>query len=135
MGKNFKTCKKAANANEKSFSCVACNSNMHLTPESTALSPVAVTGIKQLDMNAILLCNNCVQQNKRDNFIRCRTLAKVAEKIDSLVVGEELKNMEWRLTDLVDEKIWNATNITCDQVETTLLLLLLKLLQENLKDL
>ena len=78
---------------------------MHLTPECTALSPAAITGIKELGKNAMLLCNNCVEQNERDNFIRCRTLAKVAEKIDSLDVGEKLKNMERRLTDLVDEKV------------------------------
>ena len=80
MGKNCKTCKKAVNANEKSYTCVACNCNMHLTPECTALSPAAITGIKELGMNAMLLYNNCVEQNERDNFIRCRTLAKVAEK-------------------------------------------------------
>ena len=92
---------------------------MHLTPECTALSPAAITGIKELGMNAMLLCNNCVEQNERDNFIRCRTLAKAAEKIDGLDVGEKLKNMERRLTDLVDEKIGNATKMTCDKVEKT----------------
>ena len=65
------------------------------------------------------LCNNCVEQNERDNFIRCRTLAKVAEKIDSLDVGEKLKNMERRLKDLVDEKIGNARKISCDKVKKT----------------
>ena len=119
MGKNCKTCEKAVNANEKSYTCVACNCNMHLTPECTALSPAAITSIKELVMNAMLLCNNCVEQNERDNFIRCRTLAKFAEKIDSLDVGEKLKNMERRLTDLVDEKIGNATKMTCDKVEKT----------------
>ena len=92
---------------------------MHLTLECTALSPAAITGIKELDMNAMLLCNNCVEQKERDNFIRCRTLAKVAEKIDSLDIGERLKNMERRLTDLVDEKIRNATKLTCEKVEKT----------------
>ena len=80
MGKNCNTCKKAVNANEKSYSCVACNCNMHLTPERTALSPDAITGIKELGMNAKLLCKNSVERNERDNFVRCRTLAKVAEK-------------------------------------------------------
>ena len=70
-------------------------------------------------MNDMLLCNNCVEQNERDNFIRCRTLAKVAEKIHSLDVGEKLKNMEGRLTDLVDDKIGSATKMTCDKVEKT----------------
>ena len=119
MGKNCKTCKKACNSNEQRYTCQACNCNMHLTPECTVLSPAAITGIKELGMNAMLLCNNCVEQNERDNFIRCQTLSKVAEKIDSLDVGEELKNMERRLTDLVDEKIGNATKMTCDNVEKT----------------
>ena len=70
-------------------------------------------------MNAMLLCNDCVEQNERDNVIRCRTLAKVAEKIDSLDVVEKLKNMEKRLTDLLDEKIGNVTKMTCDKVEKT----------------
>ena len=64
------------------------------------------------------------------------TLAKVAEKLDSLDVGEKLKNMERRLTDLVDEKIGNATKMTSDKVEKHMMLsLLLKLLQKNLKEL
>ena len=117
MGKNCKTCKRVVNANEKSYTCVACNCNMNLTPECTALSPAAITGIKELGMNAVQLCNNCVEQNERDNFIRCRALAKVAEKVDSLDVGEKLKIMERRLTDLVDDKIGNATKMTCDKVE------------------
>ena len=71
MGKNCKTYKKAVNSNEKSFTCVACNCNIHLTPECTALSPAAVTGIKELGMISTLLFNNCVEQNERDNFIRC----------------------------------------------------------------
>ena len=50
-------------------------------------------------------------------FEPCRTLSKVAEKIDSLDVWEKLKNTERRLTDLVEEKIGNATKMTCDKVE------------------
>ena len=92
---------------------------MHLTPEGTALSSAANICIKELGMDVMLLCNNCVEQNERDNFIRCRTLAKVAEKFDSLDVGEKLMNIERRLTDLVVEKIGNATKMTCDKVEKT----------------
>ena len=65
---------------------------MHLTPECTTLSPAAITGIKKLGKNAMLLCNNCVEQNERENFIRCRTMAKVAEKIESLDVGEKTED-------------------------------------------
>ena len=66
MGKNCKTCKKAVNANKKSYTCVACNCKMHLTAECTALSPAAITGIKELGMNAMLLCYNCVEQNEQN---------------------------------------------------------------------
>ena len=56
---------------------------MRPTPKCTALSPAAITGIEELGMYAMLLCNNCVEQNEGDNFTLCRNLAKLAEKIDS----------------------------------------------------
>ena len=34
-------------------------------------------------------------------------------------IGEKLKKLERRLTDLVDEKIGNATKMTCDKDEKT----------------
>ena len=61
---------------------------MHLTPEGTALSPAAITGNKELSMNAMLLCNNCVEQNERDNFIRCRTLAKLLKNSIAWMLGK-----------------------------------------------
>ena len=70
-------------------------------------------------MNGMLLCKNCVEQNERDNFIRSRTLAKAAEKIDSLDVGEKLKSIERRLKELDDEITGNATKTMCDNVEKT----------------
>ena len=75
---------------------MAYNCNMHLSPVCT----VAITGLKELGTNVKLLCNSCVEQIERDNSIRCRTLAKVAEKTDSLDVGGKLENMERRLTEL-----------------------------------
>ena len=90
-----------------------------MTPEWTALSPAAITGFQELGMNDMLLCNSCVEQNERDSFIRCRTMSKVAEKIDSLDVGEKLKNVVRRLTDLVDEKIGSATKTTFEKFEKT----------------
>lgn len=100
---------------------------MHLTTECTALSNVAINGIKELGLNVMLLCNDCLENNERDNFIRCRTIANVAEKvfanvadkIDNLDVGKKLKSMETRLTDLVDQKIGNAMETTCEKVEKT----------------
>ena len=135
MGKYCKTCKKAVNANEKSYFCVACSCNMHLTPECTALSPAAITVIKELGMKAMLFCKNCVEQNERDILIDIETCQKLL-KIDGLDVGEKLKNMERRLTDLVDEKIGNATKRRVTNSKQHMLLsLLLKLLQEYLREL
>ena len=58
-----------------------------------------------------------VLNKKKNNFFRCRTISKVAEKIDSLDVGENLKNIESQLTDLVDEEIGKATKTTCKKFE------------------
>ena len=44
-------------------------------------------------------------------------MSKVAEKIDSLDVGENLKNIESRLTDLLDEEIGNATKTKSGKFE------------------
>ena len=105
MGRNCKSGKRGIPAHEKTYFCVSCNTHMHLTTECTALSPAAINGIIELGMNAMLLCNTCVENNERDNFIRGRALEKVSEKLESLDVGKKLKNMEKRLTELVDSKI------------------------------
>ena len=88
--------------------CALCHTHMHLTTECTALSPSAINGIKEMEINAMLLCNTCVESNERDNFFRGRALASASEKLESLKVGKNLKNMEKRLTDLVDSKIGEA---------------------------
>ena len=93
MIKNCKTCKKCIPIKERAYSCVSCNSQMHMTPECTALLPTAKDGLKETGLNAMLLCNASVENNERDNFIRCRTLANANEIIENLDVGAKLKNM------------------------------------------
>ena len=78
---------------------------MHLEPTCVGLSLVAINGIKELGPNVMLLCNTCVQNNERDIFIRCKTLANIDEKLSNIDVTESLKSMERRLTDLVDQKL------------------------------
>ena len=119
MGRNCKTCKKSIPSSEKTYMCVSCNCNMHLTPECIALSTAAISGIKELGVNVMLLCNKCVENNESDNFIRGRALASVSEKLSTLDVGDKLKNMEKRLTDLVDQKVGEAMKTTCEKVEKT----------------
>ena len=108
-------------------SLVNIERRIKLATECTILSNTAINGIKELGLNVMLLCNDCLENNERDNFIRCRTIANVAEKvfanvadkIDNLDVGKKLKSMETRLTDLVDQKIGSATETTCEKVEKT----------------
>ena len=66
----------------------------------------------------MLLCNECVDKNERDKFIRCRTMANMTE-IENLDFSNQLKNMEKRLTELVDKKIETAIKTTCEKVDKT----------------
>ena len=92
---------------------------MHLTPECTPFSTAAISGIKELGVNVMLLCNKCVENNERHNFIPGRALASVSEKLSTLDVGDKLKNMEKRLTDIGDQKVGEAIKTACEKVEKT----------------
>ena len=92
---------------------------MHLTPERTALSPTAINGLKKKGLKAMLQCNAHVKNNDCNKFIRCRIFANANEWIMNLDVGCELKNIDMILTDLVEQKIGNATNSTYEKVEQT----------------
>ena len=92
---------------------------MYLTPECTALSPTATIGLKKKGLNALLLCNACVENNERDNFIRCRTLSNAKEMIENLDVGGKLKNKKMRFTNLIKQKNGKSTMTTYEKVEQT----------------
>ena len=95
---------------------------MHLKGTCTGLTNTAINGIKHLGLNAMLLCDTCVTNNERDNFIKCRTMMQINEKIEkeSEVIQARLENMEKRLTALVDEKVENSTKTTCKKLEKKL---------------
>ena len=65
----------------------------------------------------MLLCNKCVENFEPDNFKQGRAPGSVSEKLSTLDKGDMLKNMENRLTDLVDPKVDEAMNSTCKKVE------------------
>ena len=92
---------------------------MYVIAKYTALSPAAINGLKESGMNAMLLSKNCVEINEQYNFIRGRAIASVFEKLESLDVDKMLKNMEKRLTDIVDSKVGEAMTTTCGKVEKT----------------
>ena len=95
---------------------------MHLEGTCTGLTNTAINGIKDLGLNAMLLCNTCVTNNERDNFIKCRTMMQINEKNEKESEGIQarLKNMEKKLTALVDEKVENALKTTCEKLKKAL---------------
>ena len=82
MSCTCRTCTRSIPKAEKSYNCVACGCHMHLEPTCKGLSNVAINGIKELGRNAMLLCNVCIENNERDNFIRNRTVNNLEEKIN-----------------------------------------------------
>ena len=63
------------------------------------------------------LGNKCVGKNERYNSIRGRAVANVSEKLSTLDVGDKLRNMQKKLTDLVNQKFGEAMKTTCEKVE------------------
>ena len=61
---------------------------MHLTPECRALSPAAIAGIKELGMNAMLLCNNCVEQNEKKSLFDVESCQKLLKKSIAWMLGK-----------------------------------------------
>ena len=117
MVRKCKTCKNSIAASEKTYCCVGCNQHMHLTTEYTALSNVAINGIKEPGNNWMLMCNTCLDNGERDVFIRCRAQTKVESVISDLKIDEKLSNLENKFSELVDSKLANLISKSCDKIE------------------
>ena len=117
MVRKCKTCKNNIAASEKTYCCVGCNQHMHLTTECTALSNVAINGIKELGNNCMLMCNTCLDNGERDVFIRCRAQTKVESVISDLKIDEKLSNLENKFSELVDSKLAKLISKSCDKIE------------------
>ena len=117
MVRKCNTCKNNIAASEKTYCCVGCNQHMHLTTECTALSNVAINGIKELGNNCMLMCNTCLDNGERDVFIRCRAQTKVESVISDFKIDEKLSNLENKFSELVDSKLANLISKSCDKIE------------------
>ena len=117
MVRKCKTCKNNIAASGKTYCCVGCNQHMHLTTECTALSNVANNGIKELGNNCMLMCNTCLDNGERDEFIRCRAQTKVESVISDLKIDEKLSNLENKFSELVDSNFANLISKSCDKIE------------------
>ena len=72
---------------------------MHMTTACTGMSHVATMGFQEISQNVLLLCNQCVQMNKRDSIIDRLASSKEQEKLQE----NELKMKE--TLDAIKEKL------------------------------
>ena len=101
MARNCKTCKQKIGQEEQTFFCVACKGHMHLGPTCTGFSNVALNGIREIEANAMFLCNKCVDNNERDFFIKSRMKQKMDDQLESLNVEEQMSRMKQKIDDQV----------------------------------
>ena len=89
-----KTCKGPVRARDPLFICITCSCKIHLTEKCTNLSATAIDGITELKTNVILLCNDCVEQNKRDEIISLIAKMEVSETNQSQITNIEKEMIE-----------------------------------------
>ena len=68
-----RTCREELNKADPIVHCVTRAGKMHLTESCTFLSKAALNGIKELGLNALLICDDCVELKKRDELIEKAT--------------------------------------------------------------
>ena len=66
MSIQCETCSKPIGKKEAIFRCVCCAAIMHMSPSCRKFSNEIINALQQVKQNVLLLCNACVQQNKRD---------------------------------------------------------------------
>ena len=81
-------------ARDPLFICIACSCKIHLTEKCTNLSATAIDGITELKTNVRLLCNDCVEQNKRNEIISLIAKMEVSETNQSQITNTEKEMIE-----------------------------------------
>ena len=56
---------------------------MHFEPCCHGPTQVEVNGLKQARQLAMHLCVKCLKNNEKENFIKCRTIDKMSQKIET----------------------------------------------------
>ena len=90
---------------------------MHLEPSCTGLSYVALTGIKELGLSCMLLCNTCIENNERD-IIKSWTIHKANEQVEALKIENKLESLEVKLTSLIDKKV-EVLKVSCVEIQNS----------------
>ena len=63
---NCNTCKAGITTKDTVFRCVSCSNIMYMTTQCTQLSGNVINALQEINLNVLLLCNNCGKTNKRD---------------------------------------------------------------------
>ena len=66
QSRNCSTCKTGIEMADDIFLCVCCGKVMHSSVQCTGLPEDAIAGIQLISLNVLLLCNYCVERNRRD---------------------------------------------------------------------
>ena len=87
------------------YHCVGCDARMHLDTTCTGLTPVAVNAIRELGTRVMLLCNDCVANNKSDDFVQDATIQRPKDKFT---------------TDIIESKFIPVVNTLKPVIENTI---------------
>ena len=89
MSIQCETCSKPIGKKEAIFRCVCCATIMHMSPSCTILSIKILNALQQVNQNVLLLCNACVQQNKRDLILDI--IKSPPQKQNNLEIKEDIQ--------------------------------------------
>ena len=93
-----KTCRKEIGNNDTTFYCIACGVFMHLTTPCTGITKEGINGILEIGQNIMLLCNDCVARNRRDDVM------------DSLINTRRQPELTAKLTFPDKKNCWTKQN-------------------------
>ena len=95
------------------------NVHMHFKPSGTGRTQVVVNGLKEAGQLTMPLCAKRLNNNERNNFMKCRTIDKMNEKIETETqeINKKLQTMKERITAAVDTRVDIAIKTTCEKVD------------------
>ena len=81
----------------------------------TGLSQVAITGIKELGSNAILFCNDCISNHKRDWILEAISTQNQKAEFD---LDSTIQNLKTEIFDSVEKHVNIAVEKTAKTMQT-----------------
>ena len=85
MSIQCENCSKPIDKEEAIFRCVCCAAIMHMSPSCNEI----INALQQVNQNVLLLCNACVQQNKR--VVILDTIKRPPRKQNNLEIIDDIQ--------------------------------------------